>query len=244
MVMYAKPARGLFITGTHTGVGKTYVTALIARALVRQGLRVGVYKPVLSGFDTDLAAGGDPASSQDDDVVLWRAAGQPGELRFVCPQRFAAPVAPPIAAHLAGGAVDPRLLREGARYWQQHSDIVLVEGAGGLMSPVTDDEYVADIALDLGFPLVVVAANELGVINQTLQTLITAATFQSGLEIAGIVLNHTHPPDPADASLASNRTELARRCSPPVLAELAWQAEDFDASIPWHDLARHGTCVV
>ena len=89
--------------------------------------------------------------------------------------------------------VDARLLRDGLRYWQRRSDVVLVEGAGGLMSPLTDDEYNADLAYDLGMPLVVVAKNGLGTINHVLQTLVAAATFCEGLAVAGIVLNETQP---------------------------------------------------
>lgn len=108
------------------------------------------------------------------------------------------------------------------------------------MSPVTDNEFVADLAYDFGFPLLVVAANVLGVINQTLQTLITAATFRDGLDVAGIVLNQPNPARPDDLSVATNRSELARRCVPPILAELAWQAEEFEVSVAWETLARAG----
>ena len=84
----------------------------------------------------------------------------------------------------------------------------------------------------------VVAATALGVINQTLQTLITAATFGEGLEIAGVVLNHPRPPSPDEPSVATNRAELERRCGPPILAELAWQAQEFDRAVPWREFAR------
>ena len=106
------------------------------------------------------------------------------------------------------------------------------------MSPLGDDEYVADLAFDFGFPLVVVSRNALGTINQTLQTLIAAAVFREGLEVAGVVLNH--PLDPAasdDPSIASNRPELAARCVPPLLAEVAWRAERFEPEVDWRGLA-------
>ena len=106
------------------------------------------------------------------------------------------------------------------------------------MSPITDTEYVADLAYDLRFPLIVVARNQIGVINQTLQTLIVAMTFQHGLEVAGVVLNHASPPA-GDASLATNREELQSRCVPPVLAEVAWQG-GFDREIDWLKLASGG----
>src|SRR5688572_27332873 len=102
------PARGLFITGTDTGVGKTYVAALIAGALVTAGRTVGVYKPTASGCRRE---GGELIS--DDAVALWEAAGRPGELERACPQRFAAPLAPHLAARAEGREVDAALLRSG-----------------------------------------------------------------------------------------------------------------------------------
>lgn len=224
---------GLFITGTDTGVGKTYVAALVARSLVRSGRKVGVYKPAASG----CLPGGDVLVS-DDAVALWNAAGQPGELGRVCPQCFAAPLAPHLAARAEGKQLDLTLLREGIEYWRQRCDIVLVEGAGGLMSPMGDEEYVANLAEAFGYPLIVVSRNVLGTINQTLQTLITAAVFGEGLPIAGVVLNQPTAPAADDVSLASNRAELQLRSIPPILAEVCWNADDFDTPVDWFSLAR------
>ena len=228
----ANDVPGLFITATDTGIGKTYVTALIARSLVASGRRVGVYKPAASGCRRE----GDEVVS-DDAVALWDAAGRPGELDRVCPQRFLAHLAPDLAAHQEGKRLDGELVRGGIDYWRARSEIVLVEGAGGLMSPLAEGEYVADLAYDFGFPLVVVSRNVLGTINATLQTLITAATFREGLSIAGVVLNNPAPPS-GDVSVSTNRFELAARCVPPVLAEVAWQAQEFDTDVDWFGLAR------
>jgi dethiobiotin synthetase len=230
--MMCKRAAGLFITGTDTEVGKTYVGALVARSLRAAGHRVGVYKPAASGCRPE----GDTLVS-DDAARLWEAAGRPGELDRVCPQRFRAPLAPHLAARAEGKKLDSGLLRSGLAYWQTRSDIILVEGAGGLMSPLGEEEYVANLAYDFGFPLVVVARNALGTINHTLQTLIAAATFRDGLEIAGVVLNNPVPPAD-DPSRATNCQELAARCVPPVLAEVAWEAGRFDADVDWFRLAR------
>ena len=166
---------GLFITGTDTGVGKTYVGALIARSLVGSGRRVGVYKPAASGCRRQ----GEKLVS-DDAVALWDAAGRPGDLDRVCPQRFAAPLAPHLAAREEGKQLDADLLRQGLEYWRDRAEIILVEGAGGLMSPLGDNAYVADLAAEFGFPLVVVSRNVLGTINQTLQTLIAAGGVPRG----------------------------------------------------------------
>ena len=107
------------------------------------------------------------------------------------------------------GESTQRRLRNGLDHWRERSQIVIVEGIGGLMSPVGEEEYVADLVLEFGYPLVVVARNALGAINQTLQTLIVAATFRDGLPVAGIVLNRTAPAE-NDLSIDSNRDELAR----------------------------------
>lgn len=223
--------RGIFVAGTGTEVGKTHIAAMIARALAASGRRVGVYKPAASGCrkaPEGLIA--------DDAVALWEAAGQPLTLAQVCPQRFLAPLAPPRAALAEGRRVDAALLRTGLEPWLAASDVVVVEGAGGLMSPLSDDDYNIDLAAELGLPLVIVAANELGVINSTLQTLITARTRAPKLPIAGVVLNQaTQRPD--DASLASNAEELAARCDAPLLTTVAYGASAFDQPVDWFGLA-------
>jgi len=240
--------QGLFITGTDTDVGKTYVAAMIARALVATGRRVAVYKPAASGCRWR-----EDRWVSDDAVVLWEAAGRPGPVENVCPQRFGAALAPHLAARAEGKELDAPLLRTGLDYWRPSAEIILVEGAGGLMSPLGDDDYVADLAADFGFPLIIVARNALGTINATLQTLIAAAAFRRPLTIAGVVLNHPPPPDPADLSVAANRAELEARMAglrsltragptlpgygPPMLAEVTWGATAFDTEVDWLRLA-------
>jgi dethiobiotin synthetase len=223
-------SRGLFITGTGTGVGKTYVGALIARALRDAGKRVGVYKPVASGCERR----GDALVSPDA-MALWDAAGRPGSISQVCPQIFSAPLAPHLAARAEGKTVDSELLRDGVDFWLDSSDIVIVEGAGGLMSPISDDDYNADLAADLGFPLIVVAENALGTINATLQTFITARTFGDRLEVAGFVLNSAKSAS-EDPSVASNANELSRRCPSPLLVTVG-HGGGFDHEVDWWSLA-------
>ena len=220
--------RGLFITGTGTSVGKTYIAALMARSLLSAGRKVGVYKPVASGCE--LREGN---LVSPDAVALWQAAGQAGTLEKVCPQRFAAPLAPHRAAWAENRDVDSQLLRAGIEYWRRECDILLVEGAGGLMSPVTVDEYNADLAHDFGYPLVIVTANALGTINATLQTLLAAEKYD--LSVAGIVLNSMPLPHD-DPSTQSNADELRKRCSRPVLAEVTHGA-GFGHDADWWALA-------
>ncbi len=232
--MTRKPLRGLFVTGTDTEVGKTYVAAMIARALAAEGHRVGVYKPAASG----CARQGDRLVAGDA-LALWQAAGSPGTPEEVCPQMFAAPLAPHLAAAAEGKRLDAALLRRGLDVWRERSDLVIIEGAGGLMSPMGQEEFVADLAYDFGFPLVVVADNKLGAINHVLQTLIVAATFREGLAVAGIVLNQVHAASP-DASMASNAREIRARAVPPVLAELPHGAQAFEPRVNWFSLACAG----
>lgn len=223
---------GLFITGTDTHVGKTEVAARIARHLFLRGARVGVYKPAASGCRVE----NDDIVS-DDALALWNAAGRPGSLAEVCPQRFLAPLAPHLAARAAGQSLDSTRLRSGLAPWLERSDVLLVEGAGGLLSPLGDDEAVADLALDIGLPLLIVAPNVLGVINQVLQTLFVAQHYRGGMPVAGIILNHVRPPDAAtDPSISLNATEIARRTTVPLLGTLGWQAASFEPDIDWANI--------
>jgi dethiobiotin synthetase len=224
--------RGLFIAGTSTEVGKTHVAAMVARELAAAGHRVGVYKPAASGCRRE----GD-ALVADDAVELWEAAGKPGDLDRVCPQRFLAPLAPHRSARAEGRQVDAALLRSGLDYWRATSDVILVEGAGGLMSPLGDEDYNIDLAAEFGFPLVIVAANELGVINATLQTIITAQARAPGLPIAGVVLNQTTRRN-GDVSLASNAEEIAKRSPAPLLTTVNFGATQFERKVNWYVLAN------
>jgi dethiobiotin synthetase len=221
-----KRVLGLFITGTDTDVG-----SLIARQLRAAGHRVGVYKPVASGCREEHGE-----IVADDALALWQAAGSPGELQRVCPQRFLAPLAPHLAARAEGRQLDEALLLGGLDYWCERSDIVVVEGAGGLLSPLGDDLYVADLARECGFPLVIVARNTLGAINQTLQTLIAAATFRQGLPVAGVVLN-SRDEQPHDLSRAGNRDEISRRALAPVLACVDHGGLGFVDDVDWLSVA-------
>ena len=229
--MNASTTPGLFITGTDTGIGKTYVGALIAETLRRAGRRVGVYKPVESGCRHQ----GDEMIA-DDATRLWQAAGRPGTLDAVCPQRFATPLAPHLAAQAEDRLLDAELLHRGLCFWRENSDVVLVEGVGGLMSPITRDLYVADLAEEFGYPLLVVTADRLGAINQTLQTLIAAATFRDGLNVAGVVLNQIDA-GTEDVSGATNAAELRDRCLPPLLAHVGLEATEIDPTVDWMAIA-------
>jgi dethiobiotin synthetase len=208
--------QGLFFTGTDTGVGKTVVTAAVARLLRAQGLQVRVCKPVATGANL---IGGRWLS--DDTIRLAEAVGDP-DYEGVTGWSFSEPVAPPVAARLHGTALVLHELAEAVRR-RRESGVLLVEGVGGLLCPLTDRETVADLAAALGLPLVVVARRSLGTLNHTLLTLEVARG--RGLHVAGVVVCETEPP----RALAdqTNVEELVRRITVPLLGVLPHQANPF-----------------
>lgn len=234
--MDGKPPRGLFITGNNTGVGKTHVAGLIAQSLTNAGLRVGTYKPAASGLIQQ-----DGRWISEDVLALWESSGKIWEPERICPQTFHAPLAPHLSARAEGKELDTQLLRSGFHYFHQlqtdgQCDFILVEGAGGLLSPMSDDDYVADLAKQFGLPLIIVAANRLGMINETLQTLLTAQVYQGGVSIAGLVLNDIQASG-NDVSRASNRAELARHTDIPILTHIPFGANEIPDPVDWLRLA-------
>jgi dethiobiotin synthetase len=191
-----KPERGWFVTGTDTEVGKTFISCRMLEQYRSQGLRVGAYKP---------AASGAPSISESDAYRLWNATGQCCPIEWVNPQSFHAPLAPPIAAELEGKSVDETLLLRGVATWFGNCDLLIVEGAGGLMSPISWSMTNADLARAIGYPLILVANNRLGVVHQVLSTLTSAMAYQ--LQVAEIVLNHAAK-DTEDVSVDSNERLL------------------------------------
>jgi dethiobiotin synthetase len=185
--------RGVFIIGTDTEVGKTFQACRLARALLARGKKVGVYKPVASGArptgrkKNDKSLAGNSSMDNSDAELLQAAASSPEPLSRICPQSFAASIAPPLAARLEGKQVDERLLIDGAQWWRNHCDFLIVEGAGGALSPISDSMLVLDVAQKLRLPLVLVAANRLGVVNHTLLSIEAAGARH--LDLLGVVLN-------------------------------------------------------
>lgn len=189
---------GVFVTGTGTEVGKTVVAAVIANTGRLGGRRVRVFKPAVSGLD-ELAGG------EADHELLRRAAGSPQTAAEIAPYRYGPPVSPHLAAELAGEVIEPRALRDAAAAAGRDADLLVCEGVGGLLVPLTPGYLVRDLARDLGFPIVVVAAPGLGTINHTLLTVEAARAV--GLKPRLVVLN----PWPARPSAIerSNRETIA-----------------------------------
>ena len=220
-----KRLRGWFVTGTDTGVGKTHVTVGLLRALRRAGHSVSGYKPVCSGAILDSS--GTPV--WNDIQQLTEASGSSVDSQ-ICPQRFLAPLAPPLAALAEHRSVNEELLVSGAYAWQDQVDWLIVEGAGGLFTPVSDRWTNADLAARLGFPLIIIAAQRLGVINHALLTIAAARTYS--LPIAGVVLNQVT--SEVDVSTAHNAREIERHSGVPVLGNLRFATADRE----FDDLAK------
>ncbi len=173
---------GIFITGTDTSVGKTLVAASLAAYLRDRGYRVGVMKPVETGCPERNGL-----LIPQDAVRLREASGCAEPIEKICPYRFAEPLAPSIAAERAGQKIDVDLLLTTCGEISADYDITLVEGAGGLMVPLLPSYTYADFARVLKLPVLVVAANKLGVLNHLLLTLEHASC--KGLSVLGYVLN-------------------------------------------------------
>ena len=220
--------QGVFITGTDTDVGKTAVAVAIAAQWRAAGRRVGVYKPVASGAVLD---GG------SDIERLWEAAGRPLSPAAVCPQAFVAPIAPAQAAAAEGKRVDENLLRAGIEPWRDACDFLVVEGAGGLFSPLGESSLNVDVARDLGLPLVIVDAARLGMIGRTL-AMVRAARAE-GIDVVGVVISHVEPlsgsaddPKTAAGIVRDGIAELQHRLAPLPVAELAHGATRIVGELP------------
>jgi dethiobiotin synthetase len=199
--------QGLFVTGTDTGVGKTVAACALVRGLLGAGVEVGVMKPIETGVGSE-----GPLDAQ----ALREAAKSADSLDLICPQRFAMPAAPTVAARAEGREVELEALDDAIRELDVRHDFLVVEGAGGLLVPAARGLVMADLAQRWRLPLVIVARASLGTINHTRLTIEAAKT--RGLEICGLILSHTTGLlSPADAE---NLRELREDPGAPMLAEI------------------------
>lgn len=208
--------QGLFITGTDTGVGKTYVTAALARLLRHRGWPVRCSKPVATG-----ATWNEGRWRSEDAQLLADAAGDDPDQ--VTPWTFPEPAAPPVAARAAGVELNLRHLLDAVLRRTAPGTIVLAEGVGGLLCPLTEQETVADLIAALGWPTLVVTRRSLGTLNHTLLTVESAQ--RRGLTVAGVIVNETSPCRGLAEETAPE--EIRHRIAVPLLAVLRFQ-EGFD----------------
>jgi dethiobiotin synthetase len=242
-------ASGVFVTATSTEIGKTVVSAVLARTLADEGKRVAVFKPAVTGMsefpDYDeaaaieavtAAAAGDPADAEagdcspsaeglPDPAVLRVAACSSQTDTEISPYRYDLPMSPHLAAGLAGEEIDPERVMRAARAAAERADAIVCEGVGGLLVPLAPSWTVRSFAVELGYPVVVVSPPGLGAINHALLTVESARSV--GLKVAAIVLN-PWPEDPTPIEL-DNRETIAALSGAEVL------------TLPHLDLSRPDT---
>jgi dethiobiotin synthetase len=219
--------RGIFVTGTGTEVGKTVVAAAITRTAHAAGTSVAVFKPAVSGLD-DYPLRPEVwgcAAELPDHVLLRLASGSSQGDDEICPYRYGPAVSPHLAAELVGEPIDPDRLRGAALAATEGCDLLVCEGVGGFLVPLTRNFLVRDLARDLGIPVLIVATPALGTINHTLLTI--EAVRATGLEVAKVVLNDW----PAEPS----RVERSNLETISVLGGVEVE------TLPRLDLARPGT---
>lgn len=221
--------QGLFITATDTGAGKTFFTAALARLWRQQGRKFAVCKPVATGGPREE---GDPA--------LLAQAAEERDLQAITPFCFQVAAAPPVAARACGEVMSLEQLILMVRRRYQPGRKLLVEGVGGLLCPLTERETVADLALALQLPVVIVARRSLGTLNHTLLTVEAAKSRR--LPLAGVVVSETQPA--RGLAEESNVSELRCRLDVPILAVLPYHAAKHPpavgslAAVDWWSLAE------
>jgi dethiobiotin synthetase len=208
-----RPASGVFVTGTDTEVGKTFVATAIVRALVTAGHRVGVMKPVAAGADPT------PAGPRNSDAVALMAASNVGAAyETVNPYCLDLPASPHIAAEKAGVRVRTSVIVHAFGQLASLSDAVIVEGAGGWYAPINATETMADVAAAIGLPVILVVGLRLGCLNHALLT--AEAVRSRGLTLAGWIGNHLQP---QFGHAAENLATLEAKLRAPPLAIVPFQ---------------------
>ena len=198
-------AMNYFITGTDTGAGKTYVTALLLQSLIAEGRTAAGFKPIACG------------DREDAEVLLSASTPAPQlTLDRVNPIHFKTPAAPLAATLIENRPVDLKLIEESYAELAAEFDHVLVEGVGGWEVPISPGYSVADLAVDLDLPVVLVVNNRLGALNHTILT--ARAIASRGLECSGIILNHVE--EERDSTSVSNRVILEQELDVPILADI------------------------
>ncbi|MDA7881058.1 dethiobiotin synthase [Akkermansiaceae bacterium] len=203
--------RGVFVTGTDTGIGKTYVSALIVEELRKKGISAVGLKPVCSG-------------SREDAGRLWEASGGVLDLNVINPSYYQTPVAPLVAGRIEGSPLELDEMIAQIREVEELQEFTLVEGAGGWEVPLGEGFGIPDLAKELGYPVIVVVANWLGAINHTLLTV--KAIESRGVKCLGVILNHLEAE--RDIAATTNRLVLEEALSVPILGEVLTDGTEID----------------
>ncbi|MGA4439719.1 dethiobiotin synthase [Psychrobacter pocilloporae] len=198
----------LFVSGIDTDIGKTYATGLLAKSLMQQGVNVITQKLVQTGIskqpDGELGIADDILSHRQ----LMQMPLQPCDLDFTtCPYRYEKPASPHLATKLSGEILDPAMITNATKRLQAQYDAVLLEGAGGLLVPITENLLTLDYIAERGYPIVLVTSGRLGSINHTLLSL--EAIKSRGLMIHSVIYNHIHDDaEQTDAEIANSTIDF------------------------------------
>ena len=201
----------LFISGIDTDIGKTYATGMIAKALMKQGINVITQKLVQTGVSFNSASG---KMNIADDIVTHRQlmgmAMQPCDTdNTTCPYRYEKPASPHLAAKLANTVLDPEIITKSTQQLQANYDVVLLEGAGGLLVPMTEQLLILDYIVTQGYPVILVTSGRLGSINHTLLSL--EAITSRGLKVHSVIYNHIHDTaDNTDTEIANSSIDYLK----------------------------------
>jgi dethiobiotin synthetase len=206
---------GLFVSGTDTGVGKTVVTAGVAAVLRDEGLDLGVWKPVQSGALAD--------DVESDAYRLKAWTGVVDRRDEIAPLVFPAPLTPLLAAEKAGHTLTMEQVMAGGRLLMDRHQALLVEGAGGLAVPLTQEEMMLHLAIRLELPILLVARAGLGTINHTLLSVWYAR--EHGVPVAGVIVNESLPDGTKDESIRSNAAMIERYGDVPVWGHIPYMPE-------------------
>ncbi|HLG42157.1 MAG TPA: dethiobiotin synthase [Planctomycetota bacterium] len=206
-----QPARGIFITGTDTEIGKTVVAAGLASALRRRGLKVGVMKPIATGCARKRGR-----LVSDDAELLVSVSGCQAPMELVSPIRLEAPLAPSVATKMAERPLNLQRIWKAYKVLSYMHEALVVEGIGGLMVPILERYFVADMIKRMGLPVMIVSRPSLGTINHTALTVKVAEQY--GLTVRGVVINYHNPFRGVAERTAAMSIEEATNV--PVLAEV------------------------
>jgi len=211
--------KGFFITGTDTGVGKTIVTAALVKAAQSLGFRAVGMKPIETGCQKTVESRQHTAYGNDflipaDGMFLRNMAGAKESLDLITPVRFENPLAPMPASEREEIPVDMEKITNAFAALAYKYTVLIIEGIGGILVPITKDYSVLDMAKDFGLPVIVVTRPGLGMINHTLLTVNYA--LEEGLPVAGIIINY-HQPAEGTIAEQTNPAVLATICPVPIL---------------------------